>query len=266
MHVNQEKCIGCGLCVEDCRWRAIRLIDGKAQLDESRCSSCGHCIAICPQDAIEGYDTTETKPYDEEAFAIEPERLLNFIKFRRSVRQFKSTQVSQSDIDMLIKAARFTPTGGNRQDVSYLLVQDSIAPLRKAVIYSLKELADNAEKNRNVYARGYAKMWQRIYEKYQENPNGADEIFFGAPLILFVLAKEPVNGVIASHSIEMMAHSLGLGVCYIGAAQYVAEYEEVANFLQLGKNKKVAACLAIGYPDVTYYRTVPRKQAEIEVK
>lgn len=267
MYVNQEKCIGCGLCVADCRWRAIKLVDDKALLNEERCSKCGHCIAICPVDALEGYDTKDTKPYDQATFDIDADRLLNAIKFRRSIRSFKSKKVDQADIDMLIDAGRFTPTGGNRQDVSYILVQDSIPALRKAIIYSLKELADTADQAKNVYVRGYAKMWERIYNEYVADPEGPDEVFFGAPLIIFVLAKEPVNAVLAANSIELMANSLGLGACYIGAAQYVADFKLMADFLNIQeKRRKVAACIAIGHPNVKYYRTVPRKPAEIEVK
>lgn len=266
MNVNQEKCIGCGLCVEDCRWRAISLVSDKAVLDEMRCARCGHCIAICPVDALENYDTSETKTYDPATFVIEPERLLNFIKFRRSVRKFKQKPVAQKDIDMLINAGRFTPTGGNRQGISYMLVQDTIPQLREAVIHSLKEFADSAEQTRNAYARTYAKMWQRIYHDFVKDPNGPDEIFFGAPLVMLVLAKESVSGVIASHSVEMMAHSLGLGACYFGPAAYVDEFPKMKEFLKLKDKKRVVACLAIGHPDVRYYRTVPRNAAEIEVR
>ena len=228
-----------------------------------RCSTCGHCVAICPQDAIEGYDTTDTRTYQPAAFDIEPERLLNFIKFRRSVRKFSSQPISESDLAMLIDAGRFTPTGGNRQDVAYIVVQEAIPQLKTAVINSLKHLADNAEKSNNVYARGYAKMWQRIYAEYTNDPTVPDEIFFGAPLIIFVVAKEIINGTIASHSIEMMANSLGLGACYIGAAQYVANYAEVARVLDIPERYHAAACLAIGHPAVKYYRTVARKPAKV---
>ncbi len=264
MHVDKNKCIACGLCVSDCRWRAIKIVDGKADLDETRCAKCGHCIAICPQNAIAGYDQSETKEYDKKTFDIAPETLLNFIKFRRSVRHFKANRISETDLDMLIKAGRFSPTGGNRENVSYIVFEETIQPLRHAIINGLKYLSDNVDKSDNVFVRGYAKWWQKIYSEYQINPLGEDHIFFGAPLVIFVLARETVDGVIASHSIEMMAHSLGLGACYIGAASYVADFPEVTSLLKLPKNRKVAACLAIGYPSVRYHRTVPRKSADIE--
>ncbi len=43
--IDQEKCNGCGLCVDACHEGAIRIIDGKAVLvDESYCDGLGDCI------------------------------------------------------------------------------------------------------------------------------------------------------------------------------------------------------------------------------
>jgi NAD-dependent dihydropyrimidine dehydrogenase PreA subunit len=49
--VNIDKCIGCGVCVQDCPLGAIRLRKKKASVDE-RCSHCGACVRICPEEAL----------------------------------------------------------------------------------------------------------------------------------------------------------------------------------------------------------------------
>ena len=50
--VDPEKCVCCGMCREECRFDAIRLADGAAQVDEYACEGCGVCAYVCPQEAI----------------------------------------------------------------------------------------------------------------------------------------------------------------------------------------------------------------------
>ena len=51
--INQELCIGCGLCVSSCHQGALQIIDGKAHLvKEDFCDGLGVCIGHCPTDAL----------------------------------------------------------------------------------------------------------------------------------------------------------------------------------------------------------------------
>lgn len=49
--VDENKCEGCGVCVEKCPIEAISLINGKAHNDENKCIGCGVCVHHCPEDA-----------------------------------------------------------------------------------------------------------------------------------------------------------------------------------------------------------------------
>ena len=52
--VNQETCLGCGICEKICPHRVIELRDEKAHLVfEERCIECGACQLNCASDAIE---------------------------------------------------------------------------------------------------------------------------------------------------------------------------------------------------------------------
>ena len=47
-----DRCIGCGLCVDECDQRAISLVNDKAVVDDSSCILCGYCAAVCPEYVI----------------------------------------------------------------------------------------------------------------------------------------------------------------------------------------------------------------------
>jgi len=50
--IDYKKCDGCGLCVENCRFQALRMEKKKPRLNYFLCEGCGACEVICPKGAI----------------------------------------------------------------------------------------------------------------------------------------------------------------------------------------------------------------------
>ena len=50
--VDEDMCVGCGICVEECPIDAISIENGKAVIDMKKCIRCKKCHEICPQKAV----------------------------------------------------------------------------------------------------------------------------------------------------------------------------------------------------------------------
>ena len=67
IHIDEEKCNGCGACVTACHEGAIGLVNGKAKLmRDDYCDGFGDCLPACPMDAI-SFEEREAPAYDEAA-------------------------------------------------------------------------------------------------------------------------------------------------------------------------------------------------------
>jgi len=251
--IDNEKCNGCGLCVLDCRRQVLEVQNKKAAIIKNGCFICGHCVAICPQNAVKmtGLNDEIVEFSNGPAF-LDEDRLWRHLKLRRSVRSFKNIPVEKEKIDKIIDAGRITPTTSNMQNVRYIIIQNEIGAVEDAVLEQ------------------YTNPNHENYYKYPYKINDMTKIkrgflFFNAPLVILNISPNEINADLAAMSMELMAEALGLGVCYIGLFSKPANTNiKLREKLGLEKEEKISTCLVVGYTDLKYQRSAPRKEVKVK--
>lgn len=258
IEIDNSICTRCGACAKICEFHDIEMTEqGPATGKTGACCDCGHCLAACPVNAVSmpGYEKSQILEYDPDKCSIDPDHFLNFIKSRRSTRRFKPDPVPDDRIAELLEAGRYCPTSCNCQDVEYVVVRrekDKILEMLWEGLYSYAVQTENV----NLQAR---------YEAWGKSAREADTLTYGCSHIVFLLSGRQLNGGIAACAVEFMANSMGLGALYCGYAERaVASSPKLREWLGLTPERQLTAVLCIGYPDISWRRSAPRK--EISVK
>lgn len=263
---NREKCTGCGLCAADCPKECLSIRDGVLTYTEETCFQCAHCFAICPENAVEveGLDCSSVTEVDNSR-SPEPDELLYLMKTRRSVRAYTDEKLTREELAMLLEAGHCAPSGSNLQSVRYIVYQDQKEELQRSTLEVLYALANDPESYMTPEQRkNYSDLFRNMLQEFEQNGN--DLLFHHAPSVVLIISRDITDGSLAAANIELMAHAMGLGVCYIGFAVLAARMESQKRFLDLQKGEKLVACLAVGHPKVVYQRSAPKKKIKLTVR
>jgi glutamate synthase domain-containing protein 2 len=52
VQIDQEQCMLCGRCIENCPFGVFRLDNNRIRVNSRQCVACHRCVAMCPRDAI----------------------------------------------------------------------------------------------------------------------------------------------------------------------------------------------------------------------
>lgn len=252
--INSELCIGCGECARECVSANIDVSAGKARIYSNDCIMCGHCVAVCPKAAvsISGFDDTVAEIPETN---VNGDALYNLIRFRRSVRRFTDEKVPQEITKKIVELGRVSRTATNSQNVG------------------IRIMTDTTEKAQEI-AVGFFKKGKGLAEPFKPSLKRKnitkDFFFFGAPLVIVVLAKKSVpfaevNAVLAAADMETAAQGYGLGVLHSGFFTICANIlPSLRKMLKIPRDKKAVTTLVIGYPKVKYYRSANRENGDIK--
>lgn len=150
----------------------------------------------------------------------------NILKNRRSIRKFQPRQVTDQDLDAVLEAGLYAPSGMNTQNTVLVAVRDPEV--------------------RNQLSRMNAKVL-----------GSSADPFYGAPCVVVVLA-DPArytwleDGSLVMGNLMNAAYAQGLGSCWIHRAQPMFDRPEGKALLRqwgLSENLKGVGNCILGYPD-----------------
>ncbi len=265
--VDKTTCTRCGLCAKVCGNGIIvfreKSFPRKMPGFDLLCIKCGHCVAVCPSASITHQDVPVEKcPPINKKLVISAEQCEQFVRARRSIREYKSDPVLRPVIQRLIDISHYAPTGHNNQDVEWLVIDDRdvLLNIEKAAAGWLKEMiARQPEMAARMNFKG-------MLIKQEEELNG---FLRGAPaLVCAISAKNNpmalINCTIAMTTLELAATSLGLGGCWAGLVYFMAgSYPPVQAVMGIPAEKAGYAFMMLGYPKYQYSRLVARKEAPV---
>ncbi|MFW9941951.1 MAG: nitroreductase family protein [Candidatus Thorarchaeota archaeon] len=255
--IDHEKCSACKRCITDCT-RGLFTEDSSGKIirlpDEmNSCNFCGKCIAICKAKAImwEGNweDDVESYPgvknYEEN---VSYENLMQLLKAKRSIRQYKSKKIPPELLKKVFEAMRYASSADNRRAWKFSVISDPDI---------IKKLSQESIKIVYQYI-GFpsAEAALNYFEAIDKDP-----IFHKAPAVIFHTVSENASmpavdaGIVLTYG-QLAAHTLGLATCWIGMAHGLGMNKEMMKII--GLEGPIQGVLTIGYPAVKYYNTPPR--------
>ncbi len=166
---------------------------------------------------------------------------LKVLKERRSVRRFKAQQISEEQLNQILEAGEYAPSGMGTQSAIMVAVQN-------------KEMVQRLSK---------------LNSKFTGAPDS--DPFYGAPTVIVVLADSEritcvENGSLVMGNLMNAAYALGVNSCWIHRAREMFESEEGRELLKEWGIRDsyigIANCI-LGYYDAEYPKAHPRKTGRV---
>ena len=148
LKVDGDRCVGCGVCVKVCIANNLRIEDKRAKVLGEECLRCGQCTAVCPKRAIKVCGDLEEEQVERTGeVRLNADEVLEVIRFRRSIREFKKREVPEEVVWQILEAGRLTHTAKNMQDVSFVVLdreKERIEGMAVGLFRRIKPLLDLA--------------------------------------------------------------------------------------------------------------------------
>lgn len=169
---------------------------------------------------------------------------------RRSVRVYSEEQVKQDDLELILKAGYYAPSGCNAQSWHFTVLQNKDI---------MQILSDETKKE-------LKKSDNEMFCKFGENEKF--NIFYNAPSVIIVSGEKhaPLPQVDCSAATENMllaAESLGIGSCWVGLVIFLFKgehAEKFMNMLQIPAGYEPYYAVTLGYKKIADPKPQPRRE------
>ncbi len=159
--------------------------------------------------------------------------LLHLIMERRSIRRFKPDPVPQKSLDSILEAVRWTPSWTNSQCWEVIIVNDASVKRQLEALLFKPNRASNGVLEAPIILALCGKMARSGYYRGEIITRWGDWVLFDCGL--------------ATQSLCLMSHALGLGTVIIGAF----DHRSAEKLLAVPKGYAIVCLIPLGYPAVT---------------
>lgn len=267
--IDQAKCKQDGICVAECPAQVLRINPqddypaATPDFDEV-CLRCGHCVAVCPTGAFSlDWLASEDCPAVKKEWTLSAEQAEQFLRSRRSIRQFKDEPVERVRLEKLLEIACCAPSAKNAQPWEWIVIQD---PARVAMLDGM--IVD--------WMRWLMKMdpgaaealrFPRIVDLWEQ---GVYKTLRNAPHLFIVHVDQAwpfgvEDSALALSYVELFAPSLGLGATWSGYFYRAYNtYPPLAEAAPVPKGRKVVGAMMVGRPKFKYHRLPRRNPPKVD--
>jgi len=266
--IDPDRCKRDGLCVAVCPLGLLEINDkGDTPVPieeaEDLCIECGHCACICPHGALslEFMKTEECAPVRKDLLP-QPVQVEHFLRYRRSIRTYKSEPLDSETLHELIKTASYAPSGHNVQPVHWLVIEKKEEMQRLAglvVDWMRNAIVETPQLAQAMHLDRVIKAWEL----------GEDRVLRKAPHLIVAHADAELrvsqsSCTIALAYLELTAAARGLGACWAGYFNSAANfYPPMIEALALPSGHLCFGAMMIGHKKYEYQRLPLRKEPRI---
>ncbi len=262
--IDRSKCLKDGICTRVCPVTVLRpSADGYPEATNGSCVACGHCVSVCPKGAISlGSVKPEALEILQSDWRLDPERVSQLLKGRRSIRAFRDEPLPRDAIAKMIELAQYAPSGMNAQPIAWTVIYDRAGV--RAVGEATANWMRRAVTEKHPLAAAYD--LSRIVNAWE---NGVDPICRNAPHLVVAhahgaLPTGAMAGAISTTYLELAALPVGAGTCWAGFVFAAASYSpEVAATLGVPEGRRCSGVVMAGRPAVKYLRIPERRAPQI---
>ena len=177
-------------------------------------------------------------------------QVIETIRNRRSIRKYLPEQISRNELDAILDAAIWAPSGHNDQPWRFLVIQDAA---------TLDAINEETKKN----------MKESPVEWVREMGNNEKfHVFYHAPTVIVVSGEQDANSILkpivdcsaAIQNMLLAATSLGVGSCWIGLTAFFFANREKVRELGIPEGCVPYYSVTLGYPDPAFTPGAPRRK------
>lgn len=176
-------------------------------------------------------------------------KVIENILTRRSIRKYQDRQIKVEELEQILLAGSYAPSGMNMQSWKFIAIQNKevLKEVNEAIRQTILLNKDNP-------------YYERLLEKAKDEKSN---FLFNAPTYVIVsnLKDNPnamADSALAIGNMMLAAHSLGIGSCWLNQLPRLCQYSPMREFLSkigVPEDHLVFGSFTLGYPDEVVNKT-----------